>query len=127
MRVLLDTHAIIWHVGLHSSLSEKAVFAIENPLNQVYISTVSLWEMALKISLRKLTLRRSVREIMATCQAAGAILLPVMPEHALAVETLPWHHRDPFDRMLIAQAAYEDLTLVTQDAKFAGYSVPCLW
>lgn len=98
MRVLLDTHVMIWHVGQPSSLSEIAIAAIEDPANQVYISAVSLWEMALKVSLGKLTLQRSVREIMATYQAVGSVMLPITPEHALAVESLPWRHRDPFDR-----------------------------
>ena len=127
MRLLLDTHTIIWHVGHHASLSQTASAAIENPANQTYISAVSLWEMAIKSSLGKLTLRHPIREILATYKDAGAIILPISPEHTLATENLPWHHRDPFDRMLIAQAQYEGLTLVSRDSLFASYDLKIMW
>ncbi len=127
MRFLLDTHTIIWHIGEDEFLSETAINVIGNPLNQVYVSSVSLWEMAIKSGSGKLKLPYPLRDIMARYEANGAILLSITPNHALVMETLPRHHKDPFDRMLIAQAVYEDLTLVSKDRFFGQYPVRTVW
>jgi len=127
MRLLLDTHALIWHYEAHDDLSEEARKLIDAPDNQLFISIASLWEMVIKVSLGKLTLRKDVQTITAIYQNAGAKLLPVHLEHILAVQTLPWFHRDPFDRLLVAQAIYEDLVLISHDHKFNQYPVSRRW
>lgn len=127
MQLLLDTHTLIWHRGGSDRLSALASRTIANPTNRIYISIVTLWEMSIKRSTGKLETSNSPIEYLETYQKQGAKLLPVAPEHVMAVELLPFHHRDPFDRMLIAQAKLEKLTLVTVDEKFAPYNVPTIW
>lgn len=127
MRILLDTHAVIWYMGQQKNLSETAIKAIESPFNQIYVSSVSLWEMAIKGSSGKLKLPSPLRDIMTDYETNGSVLLPILPHHALLTESLPWHHKDPFDRMLIAQAIYEDLTLISKDKFFGQYPVLTVW
>jgi PIN domain nuclease of toxin-antitoxin system len=127
MRLLLDTHAFIWHYEDKPLLSDVVNQALDDPANQIFISTASLWEMSIKTSLGKLKLSRSVYEVMTVYAKAGAIILPISPGHALGTASLPWRHRDPFDRMLIAQALYEGLILVSKDSVFASYEVKTLW
>ena len=127
MRLLLDTHALIWHFEKNESLGRRAKTIIGDSKSHVFVSVASLWEMAIKNSLGKIRFGHTLREIYLDYIAAGADILPVSPEHAMAVEGLPWHHRDPFDRMLIAQAMTENLTLVTRDAQFDRYDVRIIW
>lgn len=127
MRLLLDTHAIIWHIEQNPTLSARASAAIKNPDNEIFVSTVSLWELSIKASLGKLKLPKPIRNIATELRDSGVTFLPISEGHALATESLPWHHRDPFDRMLIAQSNQEDLTLVTRDGIFGEYAVSRLW
>ncbi len=127
MRLLMDTHALIWHFEASSSLSRTARNALNNRDNQLYISTASLWEISIKVGLGKLELLYQVEEMVAGYVQTGTILLPVLPEHAMAAGSIPWHHRDPFDRMLIIQARLEKLTIVTRDELFDPYEVDCIW
>ena len=127
MRLLLDTHALIWHRRGSDRLSAKAARMIADPDNRVYISIVTLWEMSIKRSLGKLATAKSPIEYLEAYQKQGAKLLSVTPEHVMATELLPLHHRDPFDRMLIAQAKLEGLTVVTVDDQFSQYEVPTVW
>lgn len=127
MQLLLDTHALIWHYEDKPLLSETVNQALDDPLNQIFVSTASLWEMAIKTSMGKLNLSRPIHEVMSGYAKAGAVILPISPNHALATASLPWHHRDPFDRMLIAQAQYEDLTLVSRDSLFSSYDLKIMW
>lgn len=127
MRLLLDTHAILWHFERNPLLSAEASAAIKNPQNDIFVSVVSLWELAIKTSLGKLKLPKSVSGIAAELRDGGAAIIRISEEHAMATESLPWHHRDPFDRMLIAQALQENLALVTCDSAFAHYDVPRVW
>ncbi len=122
MRLLLDTHVLLWWLKDPNRIEEPALKAIRNPRNTVYYSSVSIWEMVIKSSLGKLpSVRR--KEITDALQADHFMPLPVSPDHAWAVLNLPHHHRDPFDRMLVAQAGEESLTLVTRDSKLAHYSI----
>ncbi len=127
MRRRLDTHAFIWHREGSSLLSTRARSAIGTEGNSIFISAVTLWEISIKVSLGKLKLSKPLRELLAIYTNGGAELLPITPEHAMAVENLPWHHRDPFDRMLIAQVQQENLTLVTQDDLIRQYQVAWIW
>ena len=121
MRLLLDTPVLIWW-DMGAKLSTKAIQAIRDA-EQVYVSAASAWEIAIKASLGRLSTTRSVGEAAA---ASGFEELPVRVAHAEAVLTLPWHHRDPFDRMLSAQARVEGLTVVTRDPVFRRYGVKTL-
>jgi Uncharacterized protein conserved in bacteria len=127
MRLLLDTHALIWHREANSQLGTTAREMINHPDNQIFISIATLWEMSIKRSLGKLTTVKSPSEILDIYRRDGAELLSVTPDHVTAIESLPWHHRDPFDRMLIAQAKTDGLTLVTKDEAFARYEVAKAW
>lgn len=121
MRLLLDTHALIWWDS-GEGLRKAAERAIRDA-DQVYVSAVSGWEVAIKASLGRLRTKRTVE---AAVEESGFEELPVRLAHAEALARLPWHHRDPFDRMLVAQAKAEGLTLVTRDAAFRPYGVRTL-
>ncbi len=127
MRILLDTHTLIWHREGDSRLSRTAGRIIADSGNQIVISIASLWEIAIKRSLGKLEITKSPGEILAVYQSGGAELLPISPEHVMAIESLPHRHRDPFDRMLIAQAKTENLAIITKDAVFSQYGVEQVW
>jgi PIN domain nuclease of toxin-antitoxin system len=118
VRLLLDTHVLIWW-DEGARLSAKATNAIQEA-EQVYVSAASAWEIAIKASLGRLTTSRWVVEAVVE---SGFEELPVRLAHAEAVQALPWHHRDPFDRLLVAQTAAEGLTLVTRDPAFKRYGV----
>lgn len=123
MRLLLDSQVVLWALECSERLSQAAVTAIIDPMNSVDVSVASLWELAIKQSIGKLKVDGDLREHL-TLQSFSE--LPVLGEHALAVRDLPLHHRDPFDRLLIAQAVCEGLTIITADPAFAVYDVPIM-
>ncbi len=123
MRVLVDTHALIWYLEGHKSLSRSKREVIINPANEVFVSTVSLWEIAIKISVGKLKLKTSLTDVLNQLAIQSIEILTIAPGHVLQVASLPLHHRDPFDRMIIAQAKVEFLTVVTTDSEFLAYGV----
>lgn len=127
MRVLLDTHVLIWWDSDPTQLTAAASAAIADPGNEVWLSVVSVWEMAIKSQLGKLALRVPLADIVTSQQANGLKVLPVTLPHVLAVLGLPAVHKDPFDRLLVAQANAEGLTLVSADSIFAQYPVRLLW
>jgi PIN domain nuclease of toxin-antitoxin system len=123
--LLVDTNVIVWLLlGDRSRVSETARDALEDERNRVAVSAVSFWEIAIKRSLGKLTIDDRWS---GTLARLGFDALPITAIHAVAVEHLPWHHRDPFDRLLIAQAATEGLELVTADPRFAAYGGAVVW
>ena len=127
MRLLLDTQAVIWHYHNNPALSKKAADAIESDGNQIVISTVSIWEMTIKVGSGKLKLEKPVVDIVARYKIKGAHILPVNEEHALGVGGLPDIHRDPFDRLLVSQAKLENMTIVTVDELIQQYPVDWIW
>ena len=123
MRLLLDTHALLWALGDVERLAPSARAAIEDPQNDVHVSAVSGWEIGIKTALGKL---RVPPDLADQVRAAGFLVLPVTFEDGLSVGALPRHHDDPFDRMLVAQAVAHQLVLVTADRRLAEYGVECL-
>ena len=120
MKLLLDTHILLWWLADDPGLSEKQRSAIADPASVVYVSAASAWEIAIKKALGKLI---APDDLGAALIASELEQLPITVAHAEAVGGLPPHHRDPFDRMLIAQAEVENLTVVTGDPVFAKYEV----
>lgn len=127
MKLLLDTHALIWWDSDPRQLSFVALAALRDPANSVWLSVVNVWEMVIKSQLGKLTLRLPLSQIVVQQQSNGLRVLDVTLPHTLAVERLPPVHKDPFDRLLIAQANVEGAELVTVDPIFAQYPVRVLW
>lgn len=128
MNLLLDTHSFLWFVFGDPQLSAAAKSHIEDPNNTNYLSIVSVWEMAIKVSIGKLPLSHPLDVFIPDqLQRNGIQLLPVRLPHALHVATLPFHHRDPFDRLLIAQSLVEPMPIVSADVMFDRYNVIRLW
>lgn len=126
MRLLLDTHVCLWALAAPERLSPTVTAAITDPGNDVRVSAATAWEIAIKQSLGKLELPGPAEEwLTEALEQAGIAWIPVTPADALRVRSLPWHHRDPFDRLLIAQASSE-FTLVTHDERFEPYGVTVL-
>ncbi|MFH1737604.1 MAG: type II toxin-antitoxin system VapC family toxin [bacterium] len=123
MRLLLDTHALIWWLDDNPILSQPAREAISEYRNLVLASVVSVWEIVIKKSLGKLRAPQNLEEELVKHRFQP---LPIAMHHALAVEQLPHYHQDPFDRMLVAQAQVESLTLVTRDPMMRKYDVSVL-
>lgn len=117
MRVLLDTQLVLWAMAEPDKLPPAARRQIDEA--QVFVSAASLWEIAIKASLGKLTVEPE--SIRTTIAPSGFDELPITGAHAVRVKTLPWHHRDPFDRLLVAQALVEPLILLTADGILAAY------
>jgi PIN domain nuclease of toxin-antitoxin system len=128
MRLLLDTHTFIWWDSEPDKLSPAALAACQDRANTLLLSVASVWEMQIKIQLGKLKLNLTLSEVIEGQQKANNIeVLPVMLAHVLALQNLPTYHKDPFDRMLIAQTNSENLTLVSNDSVIAQYPVKWLW
>ena len=128
MKLLLDTHAVIWWVDQDHLPSPVAHSAIGDPANEILLSAATIWEIAIKVGLAKLTLSLPYRQwLEQTMAALGVTVLPVAVEYADVQTTLPFHHRDPFDRLLIAQAVVENVPVVSRDAVFDRYGVTRVW
>ena len=123
MRLLLDTHALIWWLTSSKSLDPQTLRALEDRSNRVYVSVASFWEMAIKAATGRLSIPP---RIMVQLSASGVTILPIETPHAWRVSTLPPLHKDPFDRLLVAQAMHEGLTLVTRDPWVAAYPIVTL-
>jgi PIN domain nuclease of toxin-antitoxin system len=127
MRLLLDTQVFLWFLSDEARIPEDARTAIESASNAVLVSAVSVWEIAIKASIGRLQISHAdVVKLPRLIEATGFDDLPVDARHASAVVALPMHHRDPFDRLLVAQARVEDLTLVTTDPAIRAYDVRVL-
>ena len=130
MDLLLDTHAFIWFVSGEDDIPLATRQLIQQTSGKVFVSVASLWEMAIKSSLGNLAMGRVFAQVLDDLTAAEMELLPITFRHTLALSTLPFPskaHRDPFDRMLIAQAKTDKLTLISKDRHFADYEVALRW
>ena len=127
MRLLLDTHTFLFAIDRPEKLSARVTSLLADPLVERWVSTMSLWEVAIKIRAGKLTMPINRAYYIASLDALRARILPVELRHSLAMLELPLHHRDPFDRLLIAQAREDGLTLASRDRAFAAYDVACIW
>jgi PIN domain nuclease of toxin-antitoxin system len=127
MKLLLDTHIFIWWADEPEKLSPVALSALEDEKNSLILSVASVWEIQIKSQLGKLTLSQPLKEVIESQQAINDLqVLPIELTHALALDSLPLHHKDPFDRLLIAQSIVEDVMLVTADDKFSAYTAKLL-
>lgn len=120
MKYLLDTHVLLWWLTTPEKIKEKAQEIIQNKSHQIYVSSASFWEMAIKKNIGKLSLPHNLLE---ATTAESFKFLPILPEEALGVADLPLLHSDPFDRLLICQAKLHDLVLITHDLKMMNYPV----
>ena len=128
MRILLDTHALIWYVDQDHLLGAAAHAAITDPANDLLLSAGTIWEISIKVGLKKLSLSLPFRDWIDRAIAdLGLTVLPITVKYADAQAGLPYHHRDPFDRLLAAQAQVENVPLVGGDAVFDQYGIPRLW
>ena len=128
MRLLLDIHSFLWFAGGNDRLSPKARAAIEDMKNAAYLSMASLWEMAIKINIGKLELPKPLGVLVSEqIRENEFAMLRSEVEHFMVYTELPLYHRDPFDRMMIAQAQVENLSVVSKDAAFADYDIDLLW
>jgi PIN domain nuclease of toxin-antitoxin system len=128
VRILLDTHTFLWWNEASRRLSKKALVLLADPANTLLLSVVSAWELVLKAQTGKLRLSESPSVYVPTRMAHYAMeALPVTLAHVLAAESLPFFHRDPFDRLLISQAIIEGIPIVTSDPEFRRYPIKVLW
>ncbi len=128
MKLLLDTHVFLWFIGGDKRLSPSAQVLIEDVSNDAYLSVASLWEMAIKISLGRLQLAQPFETFIPHQLSLNRIgLLGITMSHTARVAALPFHHRDPFDRLLVAQAQVEQMPLMSSDPAFDAYGITRLW
>lgn len=123
MKILLDTHIALWILTDDPRLSKNARILIEDETNELYISTVSLWEIGIKNTKRPDVMKTTTKEFSYYCDQAGFTPLAIENTHVLTLNILPDIHNDPFDRMLLAQAKFENLKLMTHDSKIASYDM----
>jgi PIN domain nuclease of toxin-antitoxin system len=128
VKFLLDSHSLLWFVWDHHKLSPKARDLMANPRNELLFSMASLWEIAIKVSIGKLRLAEPYDAFMNQVITTNhLIILPITVQHATRVVSLPFQHRDPFDRLLVAQAMVEKVPIISCDSVFDAYPVTRLW
>ena len=127
MKLLLDTHVLIWFLDDHDRIPNNVKQMIINPQNERYISIVSFWEIAVKINIKKLELNCTLYDLMKIIEAKDFKILPIKIEHLIKHITLPYLHKCPFDRLLISTTLSENLHIITSDDKIHKYDVNWLW
>jgi len=127
LKYILDTHTFIWWNDDPQLLSEKVVALCEDPSNKLFVSLASVWEMQIKLQLKKLKLSASLESIIEQQQANNIELLTLTTQHILNLSTLPMHHKDPFDRLIISQANMDNAILLSADKNFELYDVKVDW
>lgn len=128
MRLLLDTHTLLWAVDDPAQLGPQAIASLHDLANELLLSAGSIWEVAIKVGVKKLELSMPYRQwMLQAISDLGLTILPISVEYASIQAALPHHHKDPFDRLLIAQALSEQIPLVSVDAQFDAYGVTRIW
>jgi PIN domain nuclease of toxin-antitoxin system len=127
MNLLLDTHTLIWLLEGDDNLSVTAKEQIENPDNTSFVSVATFWEIAIKISLNKLEMKIPLKNLKQLIWENGIEVLPITIDNALFVSQLPYYHKDPFDRLLVAQALNENMLVVSRDEAIPLYNVQTVW
>jgi PIN domain nuclease of toxin-antitoxin system len=128
LKYLLDTHALLWYTLDEGQLSSLVISIIADRQNQILFSPASYWEIAIKVSIGKLSLNQAYEDFIDIClQQYDFSILSILPKHTAWLINLPFHHKDPFDRLLIAQALSEGIPLISVDTKFDNYGVNRLW
>lgn len=130
MKLLLDTHTLLWYTTNAPQISQAAIQLIMDPSHEVFMSPASYWEIAIKVSIGKLILNQPYEDFVDACvNRYGFVILAIDPRHTAAVASLPYpaNHRDPFDRLLVAQALVEHMTLASVDPKLDAYGVTRVW
>ncbi|WP_287313397.1 type II toxin-antitoxin system VapC family toxin [Moorena sp. SIO1G6] len=128
MKLLLDTHTFIWWTVSQGKLSEQVKSLLADKQNDLFLSLVSVWEMQIKLQLNKLSFNFPLAEVLERQQQTNDLyFLPIELDHIYALASLPLQHRDPFDRLLIAQAVVEQMPLLSIDSVFDGYPIQRLW
>lgn len=124
---MLDTHTLIWFLNGDSKLSQKARNAIKNPDNLKIVSVASIWEIAIKLSLKKFKFSKGFKSFLELIENNGFAVLPITFEHALTVSNLELIHRNPFDKLLISQCVTDNLIIISKDENIAKYDIVTLW
>ena len=127
MKYLLDTHTIIWHFDDSTKLSQKAIEITDNLESHLYICSISIWEIAIKMNLGKLNLNFTFDKLLAAIKESDVYILQIEDEYLSKLSELPYIHKDPFDRLLISTALTENLTIITIDENIQKYNVSWIW
>jgi PIN domain nuclease of toxin-antitoxin system len=128
LKLLVHTHAMLWFANDSKELSAKARKAFANNENEVFFSMASIWELSIKISLKKLSMPISLEEFIKIAVVANNVkILDIKAQHLFKLSTLPYFHRDPFDRLLVAQSMQEDLKVISKDIHLRKYNISCIW
>ena len=128
MNLLLDSQAFIWTHNEPHKLSNKVAMEILNPANTLFLSMASVWEIQIKIQIKKFKFKDPLADVIAEQQKVNSLrILPIILAHVLELEKLPFHHKDPFDRLIIAQAIVENLMIASSDAAFDLYGIERIW
>ena len=127
MDILLDTHALWWFLNGSDKMPDATKETILNPENTIYVSIATIWEVAIKMSIGKLNFDGRIDRFVEAVESEDFLLLDITPTHIKSVQELPFIHRDPFDRMLIAQAIVEELSIMTTDSNIAKYDINQIW
>ena len=128
MKCILDTHALLWILSDDKRLSKNAQTQFLDIKNTIYLSMASIWEISIKVSLNKLEIKSSLETLVEKHIIENDILLlNIKPEHVYPLAKLPFHHRDPFDRLIVSQAIYEKMPIISSDKDFDLYSIKRIW
>jgi PIN domain nuclease of toxin-antitoxin system len=127
MDYLADTHTALWFLEDSPQLSKKARKTIANPNNRIMVSIASVWELAIKIAIKKLEFQGNSQGFVSELRNNNIDLIDIEPRHIAGIETLPFHHRDPFDRLLVTTAMAEQIPIITIDENMPLYDVECIW
>jgi PIN domain nuclease of toxin-antitoxin system len=127
MKLLLDTHAVLWFMNNSDKLSSKADKIMQSETASSYLSIASVWEIVIKSTLNKLRIEDNVHIFLAKIQNSPIRILSVSMNHIKTLSHLPYHHKDPFDRMIVATAISENMTIITKDGNIQKYNIPTIW